>query len=229
MKPYYSESGITIYHGDCREVLPMLSPVDCVVADIPYGEVNRESSGLRNLDKGRADIETFSSGYAARHSARLAIGSVYLFCGTEQVSSIREALVAADLTTRLCIWHKSNPSPMNGDSLWLSGIECCVFGRKPKAYFARHCKTPVWHGPTEHDPVHETQKPLWLMLEIITASTPPGGTVLDFCMGSGTTLLAAKQSGCRAIGIENRERYCEIAANRLRQGVLFGPESESVA
>jgi site-specific DNA-methyltransferase (adenine-specific) len=221
MKPYYEQDGITIYHGDCREVLPSLPPVDLVLTDLPYGEVNRDSGGLRGLDKGSADTETFTPQWAATQAARLG-KSVYLWCGMEQVSDLRSTLVDAGMTTRLGIWHKTNPSPMNGEHMWLSGLECCVFGRASGAYFNRHCKSPVWTGPTEPNQLHPTQKPLWLMVELVQASAPAGGSVLDFCAGSGTSLVAAKASGCTAIGIELEERYCEIAANRLSQGVLFG-------
>ena len=224
MKPYYedSESGIVIYNADCREVLPTLSPVDLVLTDPPYNEVNRESGGLRNLDRGEADSTPFEVWPMATELARIAEGSIYVWCASEQVSQLRGAFVGAGLSTRIGVWHKSNPSPMNGESLWLSAVELCVFARKSKAYFSRHCAAPVWKGPTEPRDDHPTAKPLWLFRELISASCAAGGTVCDPYMGSGTTLLAAKLSGHRAIGIEIEERYCEIAANRLAQGVLFG-------
>ncbi len=130
------------------------------------------------------------------------------------------------MTTRLGVWEKTNPSPMNGDRLWLSAIEVCVFARKAKAYFSEFCKSSVWRGPTEDKPLHPTQKPLWLFRHLVNASCPVSGSVIDFCMGSGTTLRAAKDLGRKAIGIEREERYCEIAANRLRQEILFPAEAK---
>ncbi len=71
MEPYYSHAGIEIYHADCREVLPTLQPCDLVLADIPYGEVNREAGGLRNLDKGNADEVSFELAFAVEQSTRI--------------------------------------------------------------------------------------------------------------------------------------------------------------
>lgn len=220
IKPYYDKDGITIFHGDCRAILPTLGKADLILADIPYGEVNRDSGGLRNLDKGVADVETFPLEWAAGESSRLGETS-YIWCGTEQVSVLREVFVGQGKTTRVGVWEKTNPSPMNGQFMWLSSIELCVFARSSKAYFNEFCQSPIWRGPTEAKQVHPTQKPLWLFRRLIRASCKPEGSVIDFTMGSGTTLVAAKLEGRKAIGIEVEERYCEIAANRLKQGVLF--------
>lgn len=130
-----------LYNNDCMKILPTLGnkSVDLVVTDIPYGEVNRKHGSLRKLDKGKADIVTFDLGMFVNELARVTKGSIYIFCGTEQVSDIRKILIQNKMSTRLCIWEKTNPSPMNGDKIWLSGIECCVFGRFPNATFNEHC------------------------------------------------------------------------------------------
>lgn len=95
---------INLMHGDCLEMMRQIpdGSVDMILTDIPYGEVNRKSSGLRNLDKGDADIITFSLKDAINESVRLAKQSIYLFCGTGQVSEIRSRMVDAGLSTRLC-------------------------------------------------------------------------------------------------------------------------------
>lgn len=217
--------------GDCRAVLPTIpaGSVRAVVADIPYGVVSRETGGLRVLDKGLADVETFDAQTIAQEAARVASGSVYVWCGTEQVSGLRESLVIAGMTTRLCVWEKSNPSPMNGSRLWLSGIETCVFGRHPEAWFGVRCQNPIWRGPTERDQVHPTQKPVWLMRLAIEASVPIEGIVLDLCCGSGTTGVAAIQTGRRFIGIEIDEKYAAIARRRIADAApLFVPPVERV-
>lgn len=208
---------ITLMQGDCLELMGQIpdKAVDMILTDIPYGEVNRKSSGLRNLDKGAADVITFSLGDAVNESIRLARQSIYLFCGTEQVSEIRSRMVDAGLSTRLCIWEKTNPSPMNGQRMWLSSIECCVFGRTSCATFNEHCKSAVWRNPTARGKLHPTMKPVALMERLILASSNEGDTVLDFTMGSGTTGVACVNTNRRFIGIEKDPEYFKIAEQRI--------------
>jgi site-specific DNA-methyltransferase (adenine-specific) len=220
-KPYYDDpkAGITIYHGDCRVILPELGRFDLLLTDIPYGKVNRASGGLRNLDKGSADTETVTAEWVAEHAD---CSSAYVFCGTEQVSALRRRFVELGKSTRLCIWEKTNPSPMNGERIWLSSLECCVFARSPGATFREHCSSPAWRLPSVAETPHPTGKPSKLFRRLIEASSNPGDLVVDLTMGAGTTLRAAKDTGRRAIGIELEERWCAYAVSRLRQEVLFG-------
>lgn len=213
---------VRLYRGDCLAVLPTLGTVDAVVVDIPYGEVNRESGGLRNLDKAEADVATFPLSSVVEQSSRLA-KSVYVFCGIEQVSELRAGFLDCGMTTRLCVWEKTNPSPMNGEHFWLSSIEACVFARHSKAYFSENCASAVWRGPIAREPVHPTQKPTWLMRKIIRASVPKGGVVLDFCMGSGTAGVAAMREGCGFIGIELDPTHYATALRRLTHATGAGP------
>lgn len=208
---------IKLLQGDCLELLPTIpdGSIDMILTDIPYGEVNRKSSGLRNLDKGKADELTFSLRDVMSEVVRVVSGSVYIFCGTEQVSEIRKYLVDNKFSTRLGVWEKSNPSPMNGQHIWLSGIECCVYGKKPKATFNEHCQKPVWKYPVGRNKLHPTQKPIALMERLILASTNEGDTVLDFTMGSGTTGVACKNLNREFIGIEKDAEYFKIAKNRI--------------
>ena len=219
--PYYDQDGITIYHGDCREILPTLEPVDLVLTDPPYGIINRPTHGLRSINKGGADIVDFDIGDVATSLMALCSGSFYVWCGTEQVSYWRESFVCGGLSTRLCIWEKANPSPMNGQHIWLSALESCVYAKGKGGTFNAFCETPIWRSQPGNESEHPTEKPRWLMKKLILTSSNNGDTVLDPFMGSGTTLRAAKDLGRKAIGIEIEERYCEIAANRMAQGVLL--------
>lgn len=190
--------------GNCLNLLPSITndSVDLVVTDIPYGEVNRDSGGLRNLDKKNADKVTFDLEIFLRENIRICKGSFYIFCGIEQVSQIKKFFVKRELSVRLLIWEKTNPSPMNGEYIWLSGIECCVFAKKKGATFNESCKNTVFKYPTVHNQVHPTQKPLELIKYFIKTSSNEGDTVHDSCLGSGTTLEACIFLNRNFIGFE---------------------------
>lgn len=193
--------------------------VDMVLADIPYDCVNRESSGIRVFDKGKADIKTFSISNMMDGVFRVCSGSIYIFCGYQQVSEINSRMRSEGLSTRLIVWEKTNPTPVNGQHLWLSGIEIAAFGRRPKSIFNGHCKNTVLKYPSGKSKLHPTEKPIDLFRELVEVSTNPGDTVLDFTMGSGTTGVAAKQTGRDFIGIEMDAEYFKIAEDRIN-GVL---------
>lgn len=208
---------LTLYNDDCSKILPTLEDrsVDLVLTDIPYNEVNRTSSGLRELNKGLADEITFDLEFVIKEAIRVAKGSLYIFCGINQVSAIREYFAQGDLSTRLLIWEKTNPSPMNGDKIWLSGVECCVFGKRPNATFNRHCKNTVFRFSIGTSKRHPTEKPIALLEELITASTNKGDVVLDFTMGSGSTGEACLKNKRKFIGVELDENYFLGARERL--------------
>lgn len=208
---------INLMNGDCLELMKYIpdGSVDMVLTDIPYGEVDQKSSGLRKLDRGNADTCNFDLDVMIDGLVRVSSGSFYVFCGTEQISTIVSAFKRHRLTTRVCAWEKSNPSPMNGTRLWVSGMEFCVFARKPKATFNEHCKKALWKFPVGRSKIHPTEKPVALMSRLITASSNEGDTILDLFMGSGTTGVAAKNLNRNFIGIELDEQYFRIASERI--------------
>lgn len=207
-----------LYNEDCFNILKdKYKIVDLTLTDIPYGEVNRKSNGLRNLNKDKADIITFDLIELVNMLCNVTKGSIYIFCGTEQVSDIRKTMVQNKMSTRLCIWEKTNPSPMNGDKIWLSGIECCVYGKFPKATFNEYCKNTVFRFPCGRNKLHPTQKPIELFEKLILASSNEGDTVLDPFMGSGTTGVACKNTNRNFIGIEKDTNYFNIAKNRIEE------------
>lgn len=215
------QPGIILHKGDCMSPEGLRSlpdgSVDAVITDPPYNEVNQESGGLRELDKGVADSAPISIPALAAEFVRISKGSIYVWCGFEQVSEWVAEFRRHGLTVRVGAWVKSNPSPMNGESLWLSAIELCVFARKAKAPFFRHCAKPVWTGPIEQRDDFATPKPVWLMREQITASVPPDGVVCDPFMGSGSTGEAAYIDGRRFVGWEKEPAHFEVAKSRFRQ------------
>jgi DNA modification methylase len=211
-----------LYNTNCFNIFKKLKDksVDLVVTDIPYGEVNRTSNDLRKLDKGAADVVTFDLDAFVTECVRVCKGSIYIFCGIGQVSTIRAKLVQLKLSTRLCIWEKTNPSPMNGDKLWLSGIECCVYGKFPKATFNQHCKNSVFRFPCGRNKIHPTQKPLPLISYLIESSSNEGDTVFDPCMGSGTTGEACLKLNRKFIGCELNTTYYLAAKERIENALL---------
>ena len=211
------ETQRSLYLGDCMEFLPKLATdsVQLVLADLPYGEVNQKSAGLRLLDRETADDCDIDLDAMVGQLVRICSGSFYLFCGTQQISGLISKFKEHGLTTRLGAWEKSNPSPMNGTRLWVSGMEFCVFARKPNATFNEHCQKALWKNPVGRSKVHPTEKPVALMERLVAASSNAGDTVLDHTMGSGTTGVAAMRSGRHFIGIERDPAYFEIARKRV--------------
>ena len=207
-----------LHNADFRDILPTMpnDSVEMVLTDIPYGEVNRKGK-IRNLDKGKADICDFDIRDMAHELVRVCSGSIYVFCGIEQVSDLRAQFVDDGMLTRLCIWEKSNPSPMNGQHFWLSSVECCVFARKKNAVFNEFCKSAVWRFPSCVSEIHPTQKPLSLFRYLIKTSSSPMGGVLDICMGSGTTGVAAIQAERDFIGVERDADFFKSAKERIEK------------
>ena len=214
---------IKLYNDNCMDIFPTMEDdsVTLTLTDIPYDEVNRKSGGLRNLDKRHADIITFSLNDFIDEVVRITSGSVYIFCGSVQVSEIREKLIDHGLSVRHCVWEKSNPSPMNGQHMWLSSIENCVYARKKGAYFdiRERCKSAVWKCPTEKYKGHPTPKPIELMERLIQASSQSGDTVFDPCMGSGSVGIAAKRTRRNFIGVEFDKNYYDITQDRIDKAV----------
>lgn len=206
-----------LMQGDCLDAMWLIpeGSVDMILCDLPYGEVSQKSSGLRKLDRGNADVCDMDLSAVVSHIDRLCTGSVYAFCGTMQISFLVGALKGIGMTTRVGAWNKTNPSPMNGQRLWISGLEFCVFARRPNATFTEHCKKALWDAPSGRSKIHPTEKPLTLMERLILASSNLGDTVLDFCMGSGTTGVAARNTGRNFIGIERDPEYFKIAQSRI--------------
>lgn len=207
--PYYSDGACTIYNADNADVIGHLAPIDLMVTDPPYGmsfqSNHREVKHREIAGDGAFDYATLES------LIRLPARAAYVFCRWDNLSSLPppKSVIA---------WVKNNWSM--GDLKHEHGRqwEACAFYPGPFHEFIRRIPDVI-HASRTGNPLHPTQKPLSLMTALIQCNV--GETVLDPYMGSGTTLRAAKDLGRRAVGIELDERYCEIAANRLRQEVLF--------
>lgn len=206
-----------LYHDDCFNIMRGMpdSFVDLVLTDVPYEQVSKKSNGLRVINKGAADILEFDLKDFLAELNRICRGSIYVFCASEQVSLIRSTMVDLKLSTRHCIWEKTNPSPMNGQYIWLSSIENCIYGKKSKSTFNEHCKSSVWRFPNGRSKVHPTEKPLKLFEYLVNVSSNEGDIVFDPCAGHATTCVAATNLNRNFIGVEKNLDYYNDASERL--------------
>jgi site-specific DNA-methyltransferase (adenine-specific) len=198
MKPYYEENGITIYHADCRDVLPHLPQVDLVLTDPPYG-----------VNKAEWDNSFPTDWYPL---AKKIADTICIITGGPQLRYVIP-LVGPDLVDVIAARNLNGMTfTAIGFANWIAAV---IAGKKPP------------QGVTFFDfavegfmPSHPSPKPIAYMRKLLRRLLPDGGSLIDPFMGSGTTLRVALNQHISAIGIEIEERYCEIAANRLRQGVL---------
>lgn len=211
----------TIYNDNCMDYMKTM-PDGCVnltITDIPYGEVNRDSNGLRTLDKENADIMIFDLQEFLPELFRVTSGTIIIFCGKEQLSEIHKLFSEKQKkhqgTVRQLIWKKTNPSPMNGQHIYLSGIENAVWFKKRGGTFNAHCKNTVFEYPCGRSKLHPTEKNHDLLKELILDNSNEGDIVFDPCAGSGSHLLVAKENNRNWLGVELNEGYFEIAENRL--------------
>lgn len=207
MRPYHEDPcGIVIYHGDCREILPHIA-ADVLVTDPPYGMAYQSgwkaSSSIANDDT-TEHRDWVIEKWGGRPALVFGKWSVCRPVGTRE----------------LLIWDKGDWPGMGDLSLpWgPSTEEIYVLGEgfvgKRRGQILRDPKRP-----SGEKALHPNEKPIGLM-ELLVRACPPG-VIVDPFAGSGPTLVASKNLGRRAVGIELEERYCEIAARRLAQGVLF--------
>lgn len=193
--------------------------VHLTLTDIPYGEVNRDSNGLRTLDKESADIMTFDLEDFLKEVYRVTSGTIVIFCGKEQLSPIHKFFSDKQKrnkgTVRQLIWKKTNPSPMNGQHIYLSGIENAVWFKKRGGTFNAHCKNTVFEYPCGRSKLHPTEKNHDLLKEIILDNSNEHDIVFDPCAGSGSHCLVAKENNRNFIGIELNNTYYNIGNERL--------------
>ena len=211
----------SIYNADCMEFMGGVTDnfFNITLTDIPYGEVNRESNGLRTLDKEDADVMTFDLQEFLTELYRITNGTIIIFCGKEQLSEIHKFFSDKQKknkgTVRQLIWKKTNPSPMNGQHIYLSGIENAVWFKKRGGTFNARCKNTVFEYPCGRSKLHPTEKNHDLLKEIILDNSNEGDIVFDPCAGSGSHCLVAKELNRQFVGVELNNTYYEIAKERL--------------
>jgi site-specific DNA-methyltransferase (adenine-specific) len=222
MTPYYSDASVTIYHGDALHIVPTLPKIDLVVTDPPYG-INTKSDGMGKINPW-ADLCNAAYWYAAWYKAvrsRLTqSGAMWSFLNWRSMVTFQKASCdEAWPIESLLVWDKQWIGPGGQRGLRPSYEFVALFAMPDFAVADRgipDIRRSQWSSQKPNG--HPAEKPIDLVTWLIEISG--GALVLDPFMGSGTTMVAAKALGRRAIGIEIEEKYCEIAARRLSQEVL---------
>jgi site-specific DNA-methyltransferase (adenine-specific) len=207
--PYYDDGQITIYHGDCRDVLPVAS-YSAVVTDAPYG-VGIDYASFDDTSENVAELARDVSPYllsATRAAVFSGVPQMWMWPQPKWVL----CWSYAPTTNQFSPWGYAQWQPVlvyGSDPYLAKGL-----GPRPTVY--TNTNTPDRRGNT-----HPCPKPIEVMRWVVGRVTDEDDVIIDPFMGSGTTLRAAKDLGRRAIGIEREEKYCEIAVKRLSQGVLL--------
>lgn len=242
MEPYYSDDFATLFLGDAFLLSDMVDECDAVVTDPPY--MLPHKFGVADYKKGKRSMEfSFDSNEngsglflvesVISRLSGVARNSIHVFCEPTYYGSIASAVRANGFIVKPWIITKQYPPPPMPGNWWPSAFELAMYGYRSGSWFGDQSakRKNVYecdayrHGARSYEKCgHPTQK--WLpMVEYVVASiAPPGSLVVDPFCGSGTTLVAAKMIGRRSIGFECNERFCEMAANRLRQNTLFSAE-----
>ncbi len=209
--PYYEHAGITIYHGDCREILPTVT-ADVVVTDPPYG--------LAAANTQKNEYVSFADD--PEEVVRLVLPVVERFMSSRLVMTPGQSLM-----------FRYPPPDAIGAFYYPAGPGSCAWGFvgwQPIFYYGKDPRLARGMGRASNsmstteradDFGHPCVKPIRAWRWLVNRASMDGETILDPFMGSGTTLRAAKDLGRRAIGIEIEEKYCEIAVKRMSQEVLF--------
>lgn len=250
MKPYYEQDGITIYHGDCRDVLPSLPPIDCVVTSPPYnqlGSLPKKGSGLWGKTSGGAGFlhaweggkyedaipeteyqeiqNSIFSSISANASASLFYNHQLRWRDSVCIHPIQWFQPEGWRLRQEILWDRGGGMMFNA-RMFVRFDERILWFTKKTWKWNQECVgySTIWRIAREQQQqgkAHPVAYPKSIPARCIEATTVSDALVLDPYMGGGTTLVAAKELRRRAIGIEIDERYCELAAKQLAQGVLF--------
>ena len=200
IEPYYDRGGITIYHGDCAEVMNQLGEFDLLLTDPPYG-----------IDAGNMNLGRTASSRLAKSDWDKIRPSDDLLAGL--ISMCHRSIIwggnyfSLPPSRKFLFWDKLNAglSFAEGEQAW------CSWDGVARIYKLNSSTVKKRH---------KTEKPIRLIRWCIKQSDG-AQSILDPFMGSGTTLLACKLDGISCVGIEREEAYCEAAVKRLAQEVLF--------
>lgn len=240
MTPYYEDDLVTLYHGDCIEVMSSLdeASIDTVLTDPPYSSGGRRENArsIRKSMTRRVEDDDWIRGDAMSTPGFVYLlrecgiqwrrvlrpgGHVLTFIDWRMAPNLGAALETADLRQHpTLVWDKAS---IGMGAIFRNQHEFIVHmsAGTPTDPLRRDVPN-VLRFPKVRDGDHPTEKPDALLQTLLSVVAPLNAVVLDPFAGSGSTLTAAKNTGRRAVGVEADERYCEIAAKRLMQDTLFG-------
>ena len=221
---------VKLYNDDCLNVLKEIedNSVDFILTDPPYNiarDNNFHTMGRKGIDFGEWDkgFDLFSYidllPRVCTKNANVVIFNSWTNLGEIAKYAESKGFVIKDMLR----WEKSNPMPRNRDRRFVVDYEVAVWLTMPKAKwtFNRQSETydrPLFKGSLvsgNEKTAHTTQKPIWLMKEILQVLSNEGDTVLDPFMGSGSTGVACKELGRNFIGVELDKQYFDIATKRI--------------
>ena len=227
MKPYWedSRSGITIYHGDCREILPTLGPVDHVITDPPYSKESHamHDAGKRwaedqdGLERATLKFANIDGPFLANMLTTVHVRRWAIFTMDERLSAwLRVNTPCGWRYVRTGLWIKPGSMPQFTGDRPAMGYEPVVIMHIAggRTRWNGGGKAGIWTYSPVHGE-HPTEKPLGLYRALLEDLTDPGETILDPFAGSFTTALAAYQLGRTCTAIELEEKWCEVGVKRL--------------
>jgi len=229
VEPYYQDEWVTIYLGDCREILPQLPKVDLVLTDPPYG-IDYVTSWRSHWDKlvrpivGDRDA-SYEDVWAMCSHLIKEDRHCYIFADFDTSDFTKQQLYPLYPALRIkngLVWDKGNCSVGDLEGDYGDQWELIIFATKGRRLLNGNRDRNILHynRVSPSNLLHPTQKPENLISYLITKSTALNEVILDPFLGSGTTCYCAKKLNRKSIGIEIEEKYCEIAANRCQQSVM---------
>lgn len=220
MKPYYEDEAVTIYHADCRDVLPTLDKVDLVLTDPPFFMPATHYQSRKNWQRSWADTSILSAFWDVILDAvnLNPVGHFITFCNAASYPVFYPSMYRRFDYLKSIVWDKGH---VGLGRIWRNQHELIIAARWNDSIFNDDGRLRAdvlrFNATPSALREHPVEKPTGLLSALIQPTTYERGTVLDPFCGSGTTLRAAKDLNRKAIGVEAEERYCEIAAKRMGQ------------
>lgn len=225
MKPYYQDNAVTIWHGDCLDILPTLGErwADCCITDPPYGTKTDQRETWM--------VGEFSNvlplALPIIRNALADDGAFYCFTSWTMMADWLLRLQQYFKMQNILIWDKERHSGCFSPNAWQFTWEGVFFGTKGPRKVLDYQRDVLRTG--ERGRRVAMQKPVDIIEQMIRASVPEGGTVFDPFCGTGSTLLAAKRTGRKAVGCEIERTFCDTAAGRVGAEMDFHTANSAIS